>query len=333
MKSAKPDSNERPSDNAALKKKLDRALRKLDWTAPKPQLLAAAESVQVLGPEILPLLLADLGGTNRRKQKSAEGFWALGAHAASAIPELEQRLEQEPHYVAFALVGIGPMALPAILRALSHPKPPVRSGTAKGIKDIASRLPLDDTIAEQLVPALIDRFNDEDAIIQRDAISAIGRIRRRPAQCVPLLLEFLVRSKGHCLDASMFALSRFGDEAKAAIPLIQDMTHSEDSTLRFFAVRSLAWGWPSDEHVVSCLLECLTDPDRSVRGEAAFGLGSKCQHLEVAIPALIEFLRAARERGIGLATGLCTPVVGSCGQRSSSSPFAGPSAEPVPGTR
>jgi len=284
---------------AELRKQVNHTLRRLDWTVPRPELWKAAEAVRALGGGVLPLLLEGLGGTLQRKQKSAEGFWAMGTSAESAIPELEKRLESESHYVAFALVGIGPAALPLLLRALSHPQPPVRSGTASGIAHIAGCLPLDGEFAEQLIPPLIERVSDRYDFVRRDAVSAIGKVRRCPDLCVPLLLNSLQRGSPHVQHASMFALSGFGEHARAAIPLLRSAARSEDKDSRFFAVRALAWGWPSDPKVVPCLVESLADPDPSVRGEAALAIGAKCQFPDIAVPALIEFIQRPENIPLG----------------------------------
>ena len=87
-----------------------------------------AIAVRNIGTNALPYLVKWISSrSSRRVTQSLNGFAILGTDAASAIPELQALMKDPTESAAkFALVRIGPPAIPAFKAAFADPNQPDR---------------------------------------------------------------------------------------------------------------------------------------------------------------------------------------------------------------
>lgn len=163
--------------------------------------------------------LRDRSGDVRRT--GAHGLAALGTNASAAVPKL-------------------------IDIATNHPEEDGRYIAVFALRTLESA-------AEPAIPFLIQCLTNKVDIIRDDAAIGLGAIRRQPEIVVPALLSYLEFAKTspgtfEILDAIQ-SLSRFGPEAKAAVPAILALLDDSRPDVR--------------EHATNCLLRI--DPEAAAR--------------------------------------------------------------------
>jgi HEAT repeat protein len=90
--------------------------------------------------------------------------------------------------------------------------------------------------ARDAVPALTECL--KDPYVCTWAVIALGRIHQQPQQVVPLLMRYIQTNRNDRTSA-ITALSRFGADAKAAVPLLRECFSDEDKGTRFFATNAV----------------------------------------------------------------------------------------------
>lgn len=111
----------------------------------------AVAALREIGTNAIPWLLKEMvthsppDSTNQfqHQNRARFGFWAIGAVAAPAIPDLLRLLDEQPDFVPWALAGIGAPALPALEFCLTNaPKlvPPYLIKTVPGSRYSVSAL-------------------------------------------------------------------------------------------------------------------------------------------------------------------------------------------------
>lgn len=213
-----------------------------------------------------------------------------------------------------ALVQIGKPAVPALIRALDHMDPNARGVAAEALgelgpvaKDALSPLinlcRSDDdkwvrwfavtSIAKiatdpvDVVPVLkqIVRNHSEDVLVRTAALAAACNVDPNATNILPLLVEGLRDDDGNIVASAAGILGRFGDKAKAAVPVLiatlstdklQSVSFADVSfrvPVRTDIVRALKSIGPAAEAAVPRLMEIMTsDDDGRTRIEAAAAL-------------------------------------------------------------
>jgi len=165
-------------------------------------------------------------------------------------------------YASRKLAEIGEPAVPALIAALTSDVPRVRYWSIAALSSIGD---------ERAVPAVMERLEkDEDATVRAVAVWHLGRWFDREAvqQAVMATLE----------DADPFvrgwAFRVIQHKRHAgAVPRLRELLESEDETVRYCALRTLAEVQGEDAiDVLSRMLREDTDPQ--VRAAAVFHLGS-----------------------------------------------------------
>jgi hypothetical protein len=114
----------------------------------------------------------------------------------------------------YALGSIGNEAIPALVTLLHDQDSDVRLSAADCLGNIGPE-------AKIAVPLLLPFVNDTNRIVAWDTTVNLGRIHMEPALVVPVLIERLSSSNAmRYRGTTIYALSKFGEHAKSAIPFI-----------------------------------------------------------------------------------------------------------------
>ncbi len=149
----------------------------------------------------------DLAPAYVRQRRAIQACYALGPTANVAIPDLAERLNEQrisQTLRTFALLAMGPDALPAVSSALSNKDPEVRLYTASALRNVTFD-------ADAVVPALVECLTDpQDHRIRCEAAMALAHIRKRPELVVPALTKNLGDTNETVRSLTASALARFG---------------------------------------------------------------------------------------------------------------------------
>jgi HEAT repeat protein len=252
-----------------------------------------------------PVFLAVVGDAARRPGAAAIAVNALAAmdvvEAAGALTAMltdpSVRALWPREHAARALSRLGradvPAAVAALEVALRDEQPAVRWHAARALADLGG-------------PAAVDALLRNRG---QDAAWALGRLR--PARAVPVLMEWLrsARQAGAGWPAGQVVMIRACAEALDAIgapeaaPLLAEAAGDARPEIRRAALWALARTDP--DAGVDALLLNISDPDASVRREAARGLAG-CRDPR-AVAGLVAGLRDDASRRIALRAFVARP--------------------------
>ncbi len=183
---------------------------------------AMALGLGPFGKESTPILLKALGDKNghvRRCVLAALG--ESGPRANAAIPVLAAllSLEKEDHVALYCALGrIGPEAGDAILAAFAENR--------RHEKEASRALRV---IGPAALPALVKALTHEKVEVRRFALTEIDSLGREAAPAVPALLALLEKESGlECRTFAFSSLCKIGPKAKSAIPLLIKRLHDEN---------------------------------------------------------------------------------------------------------
>ena len=232
--------------------------------APQKTVNPTVKSSADLARDIAELSHAD----KDRRANAAVRLGRRGAKAATAVPKLAQITQSDPSsevrgYAASALGAIGPSAklgvdalvkatndvdsavarraivaigeigpnaaaaLPVLRRKLSDPDPNMRRIAARALGGLAES-------AEPATDELISRmFNDDDAVVCREAAHALGEIGRPVGRVVGALTE-VISDENAALStrfAAVRAIGVMGPKAKSAADVLRKVVDDDDTNL------------------------------------------------------------------------------------------------------
>ena len=196
------------------------------WT--QPEEAAAAIALRAIGPEAIPELMRliqmdDRMGIRFRIQRLTGG----PGHPTDA-PAARAHLRGLSGFAA-----LGPLskpALPDLVRLLRDPRPVVRRNAAFALGYMSSA-------AEPSVQALLHCLEDEDSDVSEAAVWAVGNLKLRADLVVPSLMQLLEQRQ---VTPTVFeVLTRFGEDARAAIPLLRQIAQQRDPGKSFCAKLAL----------------------------------------------------------------------------------------------
>ncbi len=258
-------------------------------------LLLVAAAALVLGLAIRPLRQAWI---RRKVVELAEN------PDPQAIPFLEEAIQNEDwevrHLAGLALQGIGPQAIPPLVRVIEEEGEPARTRAAL----VFARLARSNRIGVEAIPALEDALRNDDDRVRHPAIGGFGRIG---GKAIPALERALEDQDREVRYAAVRALELIGPEAKPAlekalrdkdvgvchaaavalgemgpeaVPALEEALSDENVYVRYAATRGLGFVGPE---AIPALEQALMDEHDAVRSGAVSGLG---QIGPQAIPAL-----------------------------------------------
>lgn len=187
---------------------------------------AASEQVAALGSRAVPAIQATLHDPNSeadRLKAALKACTIIGPAAAPAIPDVAAVLA-EPGLTAEAAVALsymGPNAFPPLRDALAGPDAIVRREALRSIGKLKERAPLD---LASVLPLLIQGLKDRDESVRAVAATYLGIIHEGAEQAVPALVAALADPDPEVRRASAAALGSFEDAAAPALAALRKAT-------------------------------------------------------------------------------------------------------------
>jgi HEAT repeat protein len=297
----------------------------------------AARVLMELGPraeEALPALSKALADPSPGvREAAAECLQRFGPRAKTCIPALLDALDAHGEeddattsLCCLALAGMGPVAQPALVKALSNdPRPAVRAWSANALGILAEECPL--PVAElqaalkdrsaivrltavrvlahpartqaNLVRGLIAALRDRDPEVRREAIYALGEVGPAADVALPLLLKLPVSTDLLTQNAVFSTLGSIGQRDPSVLPLmLAGLEVKREDDLRATMVRSIgrmgANGRPAVPHLIALLQQRKPGAYEAVIIQA---LGRLAPYDEDALDMVLRQLNNKREDG------------------------------------
>ena len=218
----------------------DRWLDDLLSRTPKDVEAATAELEQ-RGTAALPLIrrtLQDPARDPAHRKAALKATAILGARAAEAIPDVANAL-QEPDFApeaALALSFMGSAAVPTLREATKSDSAVVRREALRSIGKLRERASMDPQL---VVPLLLESLNDGDPSVRNVAVTYLGIVRDNPEKEVAGLIKALADPEAPVRQAAAEALSAYGLLAEPAIPALKKAANDPDNDVKREAGRTL----------------------------------------------------------------------------------------------
>jgi HEAT repeat protein len=218
----------------------DRWLDGLQSRSPKDVEQATAQ-LEERGTMALPLIrrtLQDPAADPGKRQAALKATAILGARAAEALPDVAAAL-QEPDYApeaALALSFMGSAAVPALQEAINSNDAIVRRESLRAIGKLRERASIDPKI---VIPLLLRATADPDPSVRHIAVTYLGIVRDDPDAEVAGLIKALADESAEVRQAAAAALAEYGPLAAPAIPALQKAAKDPDEDVRREAGRTL----------------------------------------------------------------------------------------------
>ncbi len=223
-------------------------------------------------------------GDRPTRIKALRRLGRIGHRSRSAVPVLISGLTDSVPEIRAATAevlgqsGVGE-ANPALIAALRDPELTVRTAAAAAL----ARTRPDTQAASS---ALATAVRADPAGMRDSAVETMATIGE---PSVPLAIN-LIRDANPKLNAiGVQLLTRLGPTAKAAVPILLEMFHRSERSIREHAAQALA---AVGKSAIEPLTRALRDRDPKVRGGAAFALELMGEQAAPAITALIAALAA-----------------------------------------
>ena len=154
----------------------------------------------------------------------------------------------------------------------------------------ASSLPAVNSPAQQAVPALIELYRREPTVVAARALSEYGADAEA---AIPVLLDCLANQD---LDTELRwnaarTLGKIRERAVKAVPVLVESLQDEATTVREHAAEALGDIGPPAQAAAADLVRVLKDPAPRVRRDAARSLGQIGPAAKSATPAIKELLK------------------------------------------
>ena len=133
-------------------------------------------------------LMADTNESPSVRSFSAKALGKMQEKAQEAMPELAHALDDDHNEVriaaGWALVQMGPAAIPTLKDSLASTSPRERSGAANALGCMGPA-------ADDAVPLLLQSTRDENPVVRVEAISAVEKIQTTSRSAVKALIRVL----------------------------------------------------------------------------------------------------------------------------------------------
>lgn len=218
----------------------DRWLDGLQSRSPK-EVEQATALLEERGTAALPLIrrtLQDPAAEPAKRQAALKATAILGARAVEAIPDVAAAL-QEPGYApeaALALSFMGSAAVPPLQDAINSNDAIVRREALRALGKLRERASIDPKI---VVPLLLRAVDDPDPAVRNVAVTYLGIVRDDPGVEVAGLIKALADENAEVRQAAAAALAEYGALAEKAIPALKKAAGDPDEEVRREAGRTL----------------------------------------------------------------------------------------------
>jgi len=190
----------------------------------------ATHEVERLGADALPVVhqvLQDPNATPGHVKAAIKACAVLGTIAAPAIGEVAEQLP-DPALTAdaaMALSFMGPNAFGPLRDSVTSDDAIVRREALRSIGKLKDRAPLD---ASAVVPLLIDGMRDADPGVRAVAATYLGIIHEGGADAVTALMNGLTDEAAIVRRAAATALGSFGADAQPAVAALRKASGDPD---------------------------------------------------------------------------------------------------------
>jgi HEAT repeat protein len=218
----------------------DRWIDGLQSRAPKDVEQATAQ-LEERGTAALPLIrqtLQDPAAEPARTQAALKASAILGARAAEALPDVAAALE-DPDTAPAAALALSFMGSPAVRPlqdAVNSNEAVVRREALRAIGKLRERASIDPKI---VVPILLRAVEDPDPTVRNVAVTYLGIVRDDPGPEVTGLIKALSDETPEVRQAAAVALAEYGAFAEKAIPALKKAAGDADEDVRREAGRAL----------------------------------------------------------------------------------------------
>jgi HEAT repeat protein len=225
---------------APLVRNDDRWLTDLQSRSPKEVEQATAE-LEERGTAALPVIrkaLQDPGAPAAQRKAALKGSAILGVRAAEAIPDVAEIL-QDPAYApeaALALSFMGSAAVRPLKDAVRSDEAVVRRESLRAIGKLRERASIDPQL---IIPVLLESLTDVDPTVRNVAVTYLGIVRDSPDKEVAGLIKALSDESSEVRQAAATALAEYGTLADPAIPALKKAANDPDEEVRREAGRTL----------------------------------------------------------------------------------------------
>jgi HEAT repeat protein len=202
---------------------------------------AATADLEQRGTAALPLIrktLQDPAGDPAHRKAALKAAAILGARAAEVIPDVANAL-QDPDYApeaALALSFMGSAAVPTLRQAITSDEALVRREALRSLGKLRERASIDPQV---VVPLLLTSLNDPDPAVRHVAVTYLGIVRDNPAEEVAGLIKALSDPEASVRQAAASAVAAYGLLAEPAIPALRKAANDPDDDVKREAGRTL----------------------------------------------------------------------------------------------
>lgn len=254
----------------------------------------ALNTMKLIGPPAVPALIESMKRKreidHRRSPKPAA--WALSELGQLAVPALIEALGHEDptvrSHATYALSAMGPEAKEAVavfVDALDDDDDPVRNNYLRALRSI--RLP-----APSAVPLLIRLLEDKDPSVCESAALALGAVAPDNQPAMEAISRMLDDPRNNPRYGAVAALGDFGTKANAAQPKVVALLRNDEySRAREAAVETLPKIAAAPSEVIPAVVAALNDSEWRVRNSAVWALSRMATASSDAIPALTKALK------------------------------------------
>ena len=218
----------------------DRWLDDLLSRTPKNVEAATAE-LEERGTAALPLIrrtLQDPAADPAHRKAALKAAAILGARAAEVIPDVAAALRDADYTpeAAMALSFMGSAAVPALRDAIRSDEAVVRREALRSLGKLRERASIDPQV---VVPCLLDALTDPDPSVRHVAVTYLGIVRDNPDKEVAGLIKALSDAEPSVRQAAASAVAAYGPLAEPAIPALKKAANDPDDDVKQEAGRAL----------------------------------------------------------------------------------------------
>ena len=263
-----------------------------------------------MGRLILPELpkLLELGfWENEKNRQAAATVWGEISDM-EGVPFLLDLLKDNAFHVReAAAIALGKIkkteTVASLMSLLRDPYPEVQEAAIRSLLEMRSALPLDELVLalqqksaylranaaillsailyEASIPNIVFLLKDQDEVVRRTAVNALGRFPR------PLIVRPLLSALGdEDYKVRVAVLNVFQDSIEVILEDLSYLVHDDNMWVRAALARTI--GQVSGDHGLTLLLQLVKDPTGVVQISALTALGQRRE--EAIFPVLLEKL-------------------------------------------
>lgn len=185
---------------------------------------------------------------------------------------------------------VGPAAENPVEEALREAEPEWLSQAAKAVKASGAT-------GKEGVARLRELAEDEglDKMCRREAIVALGWLRREMDAVVPILLSLYEVSGAELREPVVYSLARLGGERPEVVEVFRKAASAADRDLRIAGLHALLKAETQQMEALEVLLRFSEDPDPTVRAAAVGSLAMPGLPPERVLPILVSKLKDKKD--------------------------------------